>query len=178
MSEHVINDGDNVNQAFPRACAGCQYVIVACTGDMEGFSLVCIEAESLPVSCISGGILVFEKDFATFVVKHTVFDEHINPRAGLKRGIKLDQRIRPEESSLKLLLDLIAQPRILDMKESANEIPIVADQSIAEFKHIHLSSLRYNLPFLSIPVAVNVGEYPENSPNELGPILSLILPVY
>ena len=62
------------------------------------------------------------------------------------------QRLWPQESGCEFLLDLVTQPSILDVHEATDEMPVVRDQSIAEFEHVHTLASTVIFRCLSAPM--------------------------
>jgi hypothetical protein len=59
-----------------------------------------MESQGVSLEYLSRGVFAFAEDLTAFFVEYIVGNEFINPCTRLKRGIELDQWLRPEEAGV------------------------------------------------------------------------------
>src|SRR5207247_370555 len=92
--------------------------------------LVAVQAE-LP----SRGLQL--EDARALRMQNAVRDQFVDPVTGLERRVYLDQRLGPEQAVTERALDVIADPRIRDLKEAPRVRGVVLDQLLPEIEDVH-----------------------------------------
>ena len=101
------------------------------------FALMSVQDE-LPTTAVLERLAIAEYPRA-FVRKNSVRDQIVDGATRLERGIQLQQRLRPEALRSQVAVDELLDPRISDPDEAPRVIPVVVDQPIPEFEHVHLT---------------------------------------
>ena len=70
-------------------------------------------------------------------MQDTIRNQVVDPRAGCKAGVQLDEGIGPECTLLELLVHVSPDAGILDLDKAADIAGIVADKPITKGKDIH-----------------------------------------
>lgn len=133
-AEHMIHNRDDVCEALAGTRSGRQDVGAAAAGDAHGIGLMPVEPERLP-----GRVLVLSdaKNPPAFLVQDCLAGEVVDPVAGFKRWIELDQRLGPEEALCEAPVDVLSNPRVADLDEAGNVGCKIMDESITKFEDVH-----------------------------------------
>src|SRR5207244_13154193 len=86
------------------------------------------------------------EDSAAPVVGVAGIDQFVDPLPRLEGGVELDQRVRPENASLELRLDVLCDPLVANLDEAPDVLGVVADQAVAEVEDVHAAPPRRWLP--------------------------------
>ena len=113
MSQDVVDDGNEVGQALAGPRARGQDVRRARGRDAHSILLMLVQAQGLPVR---GDVLAPPEDAGTLRMQHAFVDQCRDGCAGSECRVQLDERVRPEVSIGKPLLD-----EILDLFVSDGE---------------------------------------------------------
>ena len=138
MAQDKVDDGDDVGQALARAGAGGEYVAIARRGGFHRLRLMLVEMQGL----VWLANFLDAKDGAAFRMELAAGDEVVDPWAGLKAGVQLQERIGPEQAVAQLLIDQSRNTVIADGDEAFDVGTVVVDKLVAESKCIHPVLLR------------------------------------
>ena len=119
---------DDVGEALARARTGCEDVVVARSGDLNGFGLVAVEPEVL-----AGIVRSFAcpEDAGALPVQDAVGHQFVYAFACLEGGVKLYQGIGPEEALVEPLPDLLLDARVFKPDKASDVGAVIVDQAIA-----------------------------------------------
>jgi len=77
------------------------------------------------------------KNPTAFWMENTLLDEIINPVAWFERGVELNQWFGPEDARIETLINVLFDPWIANLDETANVCLVLCDEAISKFKDIH-----------------------------------------
>lgn len=133
--KHMVDDGDQIDQALPGARSRGQDIRSAGASHADRLVLVAVEPEG-PADGIGVSLLNAE-DAPTLVVEHVGPDELVDRPARFVCWIELDQRMRPEEPVRQALVNQRADPVVGDVQEGADVVAVLGDKLLAELEDVH-----------------------------------------
>ena len=119
MAKHIVNNRDDIREAFPGAGARSQYIAVSVAHQFDSLSLVLMQAQRQS----RGMLVVFATPEDTLAgwMQGSLCHQFIDSLARLKQRIELDQWLRPEDPSLKkLLLYVVMNAGVTNLDEAFN----------------------------------------------------------
>src|SRR5689334_13227184 len=85
----------------------------------------------------AGLLLLQPEDLPALFVKHCLGHKIIDGCAGLKSGIQLDERLRPQEARFELLFHQRVNSCVTDLNEAADVRGIVRCENIPQTENVH-----------------------------------------
>jgi hypothetical protein len=70
-------------------------------------------------------------------VQHSGGDQLLDCAARLERGVQLDDRLRPEQALLELVIDVAGDSRVADVDEAPREVRVVVDETLAQIENVY-----------------------------------------
>jgi hypothetical protein len=83
------------------------------------------------LSVLVGCGLTAAEDRGAALVEQPFSDELVNSSARLKRGVQLNDRVRPQKSLFELTVDVCSDLLVTDNDEAARVIGVVIDETFA-----------------------------------------------
>src|SRR5262245_35830680 len=109
----MMNNRNNVRQALSRPGTGPKDIVMPCVCNSDRLGLVAMQPER--GAGVRGVVLFFvsAKAAAALLVKNSGLNEDFDGFSWSKRGVELNQRLRPQETSLHALFDTLADLVVL-----------------------------------------------------------------
>ena len=142
VAEHVVHDRYDVGEALSGAGAGRQYVGAALLRLADRVALVLVE-EELPAAVVGLG-LVDPEDSRALRVEKALLDQVIDRASGPERRVELEERFRPEALGVENAVDESFDPRVTNLDEAPDVVPIVGDEVSSEVKDVHPGPSRHS----------------------------------
>src|SRR5262249_6026376 len=101
----------------------------------DGFCLMLVQLKRPSAPFRS---LAYPEDATALGVKNALSDQLLYAASGLKRRVKLNERLRPEQALPETLIDGLLYLLVTDLDETRNVGGVVLDEPIAEFEDVHL----------------------------------------
>src|SRR5262249_20108319 len=114
--EHVVDDRDDVGETLTRARARRQDVVAAAPGSLDRLALMAVQTKGLAIGALDA--LVAAKDLAAALVQKAFVDKLIDRPARFEGGVKLNDRMRPEESRSEFLVHARADLLVANHNEA------------------------------------------------------------
>ena len=119
---------------MPELGAGGQDVVLALAGDVDCIFLMLMESEWLADRVI---VAFDPKDRSALGGEDVRVDQLVDPGAGLKRRIELDEGLWPQQPLGELRGYVVADPLIVDLNEAGRIGLVVADEFLSELEDVH-----------------------------------------
>jgi hypothetical protein len=127
--EDPIDDRDDICQALSGTGAGRQDVALAGTRGLDRFLLVAVEAKLLAVRK--------PEDVPVTRLQQALADKLADRPAGREARIERQPRLRPLVAVGHPVIDVLLDRLVVDVDETAGELPVVLDQPVTDLKDIH-----------------------------------------
>ena len=137
--EHLVHDRHDVGEALAGAGAGGQHVGAALLRLQDRVALVQVE-EELPAAVVVVALalgLVDPEDPRTLRVEGALADQVVDRAAGPERRVELEERLRPEALALENAVDESPDPRVADLDEAPDVVPVVGDEISSQVEDVH-----------------------------------------
>ena len=135
--QHAVHDRHDVGQTLARTGAGREHIVLPLMRLENRFALMSVQ-EELPAAVILERLAIAEYPRA-FVRKTPSATRSSMVPPGSNAGFSLQQRLRPEALRSQVAVDELHDPRISDPDKAPRVIPVVVDQPIPEFEHVHVT---------------------------------------
>src|SRR5579875_1249254 len=145
MLQDIVDDRNDVGQAFARACARGEDIAVALDSQADRFVLVTVELQWITRRLLAR--LATAENALAEGMEQTLVYQLFDGGTRLEARIELDERVWPEKSTLKFLRDIVANLGITNLEKASDIGSVVADQMLAQLEDVH-----HGLPE-SLPVA-------------------------
>ncbi|HRI06173.1 MAG TPA: hypothetical protein PKW35_00080 [Nannocystaceae bacterium] len=147
LGEHRAHDRDEEAERLARARACRDDVALALRGEDDGLLLVLVEGERRSVGA---------EDVGGARVEGAVRDERLEVQPALVARVDLKERVRPEAPLRVDRLDLRADVLREDRRERRSELPVLADDRVAQREDVHAFAAHEH-PLLALGVFFEAG---------------------